>query len=165
MNFKKLLSAFLLTLFLVAPALADVYVQPELEREMAEIGIMRKLLTYSPAQRRAEAKKMLKNIPLERQELDMKIEEAKARQERGERRGPPVYMLRKGHDSINEKEAALSRMLQYKNHGVWTAPQSNKEHVPPQVSQSAPFYPAVGALALFGFALLLGVRRKLRSQA
>jgi hypothetical protein len=182
MTINKSLLLLLFGIFLSGPLSADIYVSKEDQLKFAEGDVVRELRQVPASERRAMAREMYRNIPNEREELERKIEDAKAKQERGEP-GPPVYMLRKGRDGFDNKEMALTALLENDQHEVWTASQFenrnraiNTEEKPQKVvstrgqkndqavdsapsSPSAQPYVLSVAVVLLGAAGLIAVRR------
>lgn len=166
----------LLTLFTASSA--DIYVSPEDHRAFARDGLAKQLANVPAEEQVLFVRDLLNKIPLDRMELERRINEAEA----GVGKGTPVYMLRKGFDSINYREEIYKEWLEKyeanppsepakrpekpQTPAVRTSPSDNSNVTPTSnLAQDPPPSPrnttTAVAVLLVGSGLLLGLRRAL----
>lgn len=176
----------LLTLLLLqcGHALSDVYVSPEEHRAWAKEGLEKQLAEVPKDKQVQFVQQKLKEMPLKRQELSMKIQMAEEAAAKGDHSGPPAYFLRKGFEGFDYEEEALKNWLADHGHPVKSGAKTEKgktpkpsatsgalpdqqttTHTDTTSGSSAPTSPA-GAVPLVAMILLaagglLGLRRAL----
>lgn len=174
----------LLTLLLLqcGHALADVYVSPEEHRAWAKEGLEKQLAEVPKDKQVQFVQKKLKEMPLKRQDLEMKVKMAEEAEAKGEHTGTPSYFLRKGFEGFDYEEEALKNWLAEHGRPVKSGSKSEKGKTPkpsatsgalPQhpgathidSASSAPTPPpnsaSLVALVLLAAGGLLGLRRAL----
>lgn len=106
---KRCLLTLTLLLSLFCVSQADVYVSPEEHQIMAKEWLARQLVGVPPERQHATVQEILeKRLPEARRELELKVKMA----ESGESQtGPPVYMLKKGFETLDYQEAATKAWL------------------------------------------------------
>ncbi len=164
---KRIKIFLFLLLFLCPAAQADVYVSPEEHRAMAKSGLDAQLAKVPKDKHVSYVQGLLKQIPLDRLELDKKIQEREK-----SRSGPPAYFLAKGYKSIDYREELYRAWL--KERGVKplddASPARTKLKKPPSSQSNSTFeadQPVLSsthliALVFAAGGVLLGLRRALR---
>ena len=179
---RSLFVLFTLLLIQCGYALADVYVSPEEHRAWAKEGLEKQLAEVPENKQVQFVQQKLKEMPLKRQELEMKVKMAEAAAAKGDHSGPPAYFLRKGFEGFDYEEEALKNWLAAHGHPVKPGKKTEKGGTPkpsatsgalPQhpstthidSASSAPAPPASSAslvaLMLLAAGGLLGLRRAL----